>query len=48
MCGRVMVRLDAIAGGGEQTPVAIDQHGADRHVAAGGRHLGFGQGQLHW
>jgi hypothetical protein len=48
MGGRVMIGLDAIAGGGKDTPFAIDEHGADRHVAAGGGHLGFGEGQLHW
>ncbi len=47
MRGRVMVGLDAIAGAGKDTPFAIDQHGADRYVAAGGRRLGFGEGQFH-
>jgi hypothetical protein len=47
MRSRVVVGLDAVAGGGEHTPFAIDQHGADRHVAAGGGRLGFGEGQFH-
>ena len=47
MRGRVMIGLDAIASGGEDTPFAIDQHGADRHVAAGGGRLGLGEGPIH-
>ena len=34
--------------GGEDAAFAIDQHGADRHVAARGCRLGFDEGQLHW
>jgi hypothetical protein len=42
-----MIGLDAIGGGREDTPFAIDQRGADRHITAGGCRLGLGQGQLH-
>jgi hypothetical protein len=47
MRSRVIVGLDAIAGGGEDAAFAIDQHGADRHVAARGCRLGFEEGQMH-
>jgi hypothetical protein len=42
-----MIGLDAIAGGGEDAPFAIDQHGADRYVPAHGRRRRFGEGQMH-
>jgi hypothetical protein len=42
-----MVGLDAIAASGKDAPFSIDQHGADRHVAAVSRRLGFGEGQIH-
>ena len=41
---RVTVRLDAIAGGGEDPPLAVDQHGPHRHLAAGGSRFRFGEG----
>ena len=35
MRGRIAIRLDAVAGGGDDLAArAIDQHGADRHLAA--------------
>src|SRR5439155_4230976 len=33
MCGRVAIGLDPIAGGGEQAALAVDEHGANRHLA---------------
>jgi len=47
MSGRVVADLDAIAGSGEDAAFVVDQHGADRYVAAGGRRLRFGKRQLH-
>ncbi len=44
---RVMVGLDAVAGGGEEIARGIDQHGADRHLAARRRCFGLRQRQLH-
>ena len=47
MCRRVAIGLDAIAGGGEDTAVAIDQHSTDRYIAESGRRLSFRQSQHH-
>ena len=47
MRGRVAIGLDPVAGGGEHTAFAIDQDGADRHLATGRRRLGLGESKEH-
>src|SRR3984893_8210598 len=47
VCGRIAIGLDPVAGGGENAAVAIDEYGADRHLAARRRRFGFGKGECH-
>src|SRR6516162_754494 len=41
MRGRIVLGLDAVAGGGEKTALTIDQYGANRYLAVHRRRLGF-------
>ena len=47
MGGRIAIGLDPIAGSGENAALAIDEHRANRHLAARRRRLGFGECQHH-
>ncbi len=47
VCGRIAIGLDPVAGGGENAALAIDEHGADRHLAARRCRFGLGKGECH-
>jgi len=47
VCGRIAIGLDPVAGGGENAAPAIDEHGADRHLAARRCRFGLGKGECH-
>jgi len=47
VCGRIAIGLGPVAGGGEHLTLAIDEHGADRHLAARRCRFGLGKGESH-